>query len=238
MRWRSKGISTILASILFFAIFIGIIPWSIVKASAESSRWNVINVNNITGNDIVSKAYDLINRGAVRTNSTDWTTRTGYGSQLCFDCSGFVYRVLREVGLTSDRKNYNEGTDANGNYYITAHTQEQRYYGENLQSAVDSYKSTGSLSGFMSGDLLFYSYDGGNSVGHVAIYEEGGKCVHSFNSGVKSTSFYCGGWYNGQTLDSFLFAACRVVTSGSSNQYLNRCTPYQSWLSIETTKST
>lgn len=172
--------------------------------ASASVRWDVINAKGVSGEDIVAQARTYL--GVPYTNSTNHQIRTGYGSTMAFDCSGFAYRVCRDVGLTSSRANYSEGKDDNGNYYITAHTQEQRYYGTDISYLIENVNK-GDCTGLQAGDLLFFTGDNVN-VSHVAIYSGNGTIIHSE------------GWEGCvaehpinryPTSDNWYFAACRLV---------------------------
>lgn len=210
---KKRMLSLVLVSVLLCTVFVQ-------PARAESDRWEVINTGNVTGEDIVAKAREFY--GTPYTSSSDYRTRTGFGDPVRFDCSGFVYRVLREVDLGSPRPNYTmgfsdpdgnalEGRNSAGYYYITAHTQEQRYYGTRLTDAVNQYIATGDYSGFKPGDLMCFSYNGGSRISHMGIYIGEGKVIHATTSkGVYETHLTQGGWPNGQLGDS-LVDATRLV---------------------------
>ena len=168
----------ILSLLLAVVMLCAMLPQIPMEASAVS--YDVININGITGEDIVAQARKYLGVPYDTSGGNYWY-RTGFGNTMMFDCSGFVYRVCRDVGLASSRQNYTEipeGQDAYGNYYITAHTQEQRYYGENISAALNKYITTGDYSDLRPGDLLFLTSDN-SSVSHVVIYAGNGKIVHS-----------------------------------------------------------
>ena len=178
----------IFSFLLALAMLVGMLPMMATEADAAS--YDVINTKGITGADIVSKAREYLGV-PYDTSGGDYKSRTGFGSKMMFDCSGFVYRVCREVGLASSRKNYTmgvndpngkplEGQDANGNYYITAHTQEQRDYGQDISAAVKKYMDTGDYSDLRAGDLLFVTSNN-SSVSHVVIYAGNGKIVNAID---------------------------------------------------------
>ena len=84
----------------------------------------------------------------------------GGASPSGFDCSGFVYYVLKQVGLTPYRtpaSQYNQGT------YVAK---------INLQA----------------GDVVFFSSNSGSSITHVGIYAGNGQFIHAPNS--RSTVSY------------------------------------------------
>ena len=212
----------ILSVVLLVAMLATLLPSMPIKAKA-ANRWEVINTGNVTGQDIAARAEFYI--GAGRYDGSNYKERTGFGTTLHFDCSGFVYRVLRDLDLGSTQPNVNvgqldpygnyfEGKNSAGYYYITAHTQNQRYYGKQLSEAVSLYKRTGDYSLFQPGDLMVFSYNGGASVSHMAIYVGDGKVVHSTSSrGVYKTALSQTGWPNGK-LGNSLIDANRLVTDG------------------------
>lgn len=78
----------------------------------------------------------------------------GGSSPSGFDCSGFVYYVLKQVGLSPYRtpaSQYTQGT------YVAK---------INLQA----------------GDVVFFSSNSGNSITHVGIYAGSGQFIHAPNS--------------------------------------------------------
>ena len=208
------------AGILSVLLVLSLLPKPI-RAAQETTRWDVKNPGNVTGQDIADRARYYI--GALRYSGSDYRTRTGFTEPQMFDCSGFVYRVCRDVGLGSTRKNYNigaydnegkplEGQNASGYYYITAHTKEQRFYGEELTEAVARYRTSQDYSGFQPGDLLFLDYNGDQKTDHATVYVGDGKVVHSSSSkGVVETKLSQNGWY-GHTMGHWVFAASRLIT--------------------------
>lgn len=190
----------IISLVLAVLMLVSVVPLGV----SASDRWDVINDNGVSGEDIVNQARTYL--GVPYTNSTNHQIRTGYGSTMAFDCSGFAYRVCRDLGLTSSRANYSEGKDSNGNYYLTAHTQEQRYYGTDISYLVENINK-GDCNGLKAGDLLFFTGDDVN-VSHVAIYSGNGTIIHSE------------GWEGCvaehpvnryPTSNNWYFAACRLV---------------------------
>jgi len=222
---RKRIVSFLLAFVMIFMLLIECVPQSALKVRASSTKWDVINTNGISGDDIVAQARTYLGV-PYDTSGGNYQYRTGFGSSMMFDCSGFVYRVCRDVGLASSRPNYTqipEGQDSNGNYYITAHTQEQRYYGMSLSEAVSLYGSNKDYSGFKPGDLLFFSYNGGSSVSHVGIYTSNGYVINATTSrGIVETPLSQSGWPNG-TLGASLFDAVRLITCEHSYSDIGIC---------------
>jgi len=140
---------------------------------------------------------------------------------MMFDCSGFVYRVCRDVGLASSRQNYTmgqydnegkplEGQDTYGNYYITAHTQEQRYYGEDISTAVKKYMDSGDYSDLYPGDLLFITNDN-SSVSHVVIYAGNGIIIHSEGYQGYVAEHPISRYHKNNNGSNWYFDGCRLV---------------------------
>ena len=88
----------ILSVVLLVAMLATLLPSMPIKAKA-ANRWEVINTGNVTGQDIAARAEFYI--GAGRYDGSNYKERTGFGTTLHFDCSGFVYRVLRDLDLGS-----------------------------------------------------------------------------------------------------------------------------------------
>lgn len=226
-----KTLSFILAVVLmmlcFFQIKTGV--------NAESEQWDVINTRGVTGDDIVAQAQKYIGAGY---SNASYKTRTGFTTPQKFDCSGFVYRVCRDVGLASSHENSNMGVYDNdgkllegsneAGYYITAHTGRQRNYGDKLTSAVNNYLANGDYSGFKPGDLLFFDYksNGTGGTDHVGIYTSNGKIINATSSkGIVETSLSQTGWPDGK-LGNSLFDAVRLVEScrHSNRNSCGKCT--------------
>ncbi len=76
-----------------------------------------------------------------------------------FDCSGFVFYVLKHMGVSTSRRS------ASG------------------FSAVDSWVKITSQSALIPGDLLFFKSDNSDRISHTGIYLGGGKFIHASASG-------------------------------------------------------
>lgn len=194
-------------ALILFAASLPIADFAI-DANATNRR-NVINTHNISGSDIVAQARKYL--GVPYTDSDNHQFRTGYGTTMAFDCSGFVYRVCKDVGLTSSVANYSEGKDSNGNYYLTAHTQEQRYYGTDISNLIENVNK-GDCSGLQAGDLLFFTSNN-VTVSHVAIYSGNGTIIHS-ESAARCVAEHPVSRY--PTSNNWYFAACRLITSNNT----------------------
>ena len=223
---RKRIVSLLMAFVLVCTLVTPCILNGSLKSEAIETKWDVINTRGISGNDIVAQARTYLGV-PYDTSGGNYQYRTGFGSTMMFDCSGFVYRVCRDVGLASSRQNYTqipEGQDAYGNYYITAHTQEQRYYGTSLSNLVTHYKTSKDVSDFKPGDLLFFSYNGGSSTSHVGIYTSNGCVINATTSrGIVETPLSQNGWPNG-TLGNSLFDAVRLITCEHSYNDIGICT--------------
>lgn len=99
---------------------------------------------NASGSDILAEAQKYLG------------TRYVYGgaSPSGFDCSGFVYYVLKQLGFTSYRMLEDQIT---------------------LGTAVDK-------SDLEVGDVVFFANTYGSGISHVGIYAGGGQFIHSPNS--------------------------------------------------------
>lgn len=219
MKKTKKILSLVLAVLMLMAT----VPF--VIGTANSERWDIINAKNISGNDIVKQARTYLGV-PYDTSGGNYKYRTGFGDTMMFDCSGFVYRVCRDVGLASSRKNYTmgqtdhegkplEGQDSNGNYYITAHTQEQRYYGEDISASVKKYIDTGDYSELQAGDLLFIT-NNNSSVSHVVIYSGEGTIVHSEGYQGCVSEHPINRYHINNNKSNWYFAGCRLVKKGTT----------------------
>ena len=209
MMKKVRSFLCIAIALILFAASLPIADFAI-DAKATNRR-NVINIHNISGSDIVAQARNYLGV-PYDTSGGNYQYRTGYGSTMMFDCSGFVFRVCKDVGLTSNVANYSEGKDINGNYYLTAHTQEQRYYGTDISSSLQKYINTGDFSELKAGDLLFLTSNN-SSVSHVAIYSGSGTIIHS-EGWAGCVSEHPIGRY--PTSNNWYFAACRLITSNNT----------------------
>lgn len=219
MKKTKKILSLVLAVLMLMAT----VPF--VIGTANSERWDVINAKNVSGSDMVKQARTYLGV-PYDTSGGNYKYRTGFGDTMMFDCSGFVYRVCRDVGLASSRKNYTmgltdpsgkplEGQDSNGNYYITAHTQEQRYYGEDISASVKKYIDTGDYSELQAGDLLFIT-NNNSSVSHVVIYSGEGTIVHSEGYQGCVSEHPINRYHSNNNKSNWYFAGCRLIEKGTT----------------------
>ena len=76
-----------------------------------------------------------------------------------FDCSGFVYYVLKYMGISTSR------------------------YSASGFSNIDAWDIVSSQSGLEPGDLLFFKSDSSTRIGHTGIYIGDGTFIHASSSG-------------------------------------------------------
>jgi len=211
--------------ILSFMLVVLMLVSAVPMVTNAADRWDVINANGVSGSDIVKQAKTYLGV-PYDTSGGNYKYRTGFGDTMMFDCSGFVYRVCRDVGLASSRKNYTmgltdtngkplEGQDSNGNYYITAHTQEQRYYGVDISASVKKYIDTGDYSELQAGDLLFIT-NNNSSVSHVVIYSGEGTIVHSEGYQGCVSEHPINRYHINNNKSNWYFAGCRLIEKGTT----------------------
>ena len=207
----------IISLLLAVAMVTALIPQISISAKANSTQRDVINVNHISGDAIVAQARTYLGI-PYDTSGGNYRDRTGFGDTMMFDCSGFVYRVCRDVGLASSAPNevyVPEGQDAYGNYYITAHTWYQRYYGQDISDAVRKYVSSGDYSDLQPGDLLFITNDN-SSVTHVAIYSGDGTIIHSEGYAGCVSEHPINRYHPNNNSSNWYFDGCRLVDDTSA----------------------
>lgn len=107
-------------------------------------------------------------------------------------------------------ENHQKGQDDNGNYYITADTRYQRYYGTDISSSVKKYIDTGDHSELKAGDLLFVTSDN-SSISHVVIYEGNGTIIHSEGYQGCVAEHSIDRYHSSKNKSNWYFAACRLV---------------------------
>ena len=76
-----------------------------------------------------------------------------------FDCSGFVYYVLKNIGISTRR------------------------YSAAGFSGVSSWTEISSLGALKEGDLMFWKSDSSSRISHTGIYLGDGKIIHASSSG-------------------------------------------------------
>ena len=76
-----------------------------------------------------------------------------------FDCSGFVYYVLKYMGLSTPR------------------------YSASGFSDVESWEEISSIDSLEPGDLVFFKSDSSSRIGHTGIYIGAGEFIHASSSG-------------------------------------------------------
>jgi hypothetical protein len=136
IKMKKKFFSSILLAIFIFAAFI-------------------VSVNAATGSEIASKAREQLGKSY---SSTD---RLGPDS---FDCSGLVYYVCNQLGISMSSGNCNS----------------QMSYG----TAVDysAFKSSFDCSNLQEGDLIFFDYGSDGVPDHVGIYSGNGNMIDALTS--------------------------------------------------------
>lgn len=117
-----------------------------IKKQSTDGKASAKNIT-ITAQELLGKKY-----------------RTGGTGPNTFDCSGFVYYVLKSYGLSTPRS-----------------SREMSEY-----SKWGMIDSKGDL---VAGDLVFFKSPGsGSGVGHVGIYLGGGEFIHSSSGSAKSVT--------------------------------------------------
>lgn len=123
----------------------GVGPGTNLTASSASTV-----PTNVSGSQILAEAQKYLG----------CPYRAGGASPSGFDCSGFVYYVLKQVGLSPYRTPASQFTQG---------------------IAVEKAKLS-------AGDIVFFSSNAGKSLTHVGIYAGNGKFIHAPNS--RSTVSY------------------------------------------------
>ena len=119
-----------------------------------------VSTGSVTGGQILAEAQKYLGTPYVY----------GGASPSGFDCSGFVYYVLKQLGFSPYRtpaSQFNQGTPVSK---------------ENLQA----------------GDIVFFAGTGASGISHVGIYAGNGQFIHSPNSRstVSYSSLTSGYWAN------------------------------------------
>lgn len=117
---------------------------------------NVITANAATGSDMVSFAQSV--------SGVYYTTGQSRLGPNTFDCSGFVYYVCSNVGISMSSGN----------------TETQRTYGTDVDHSA--LKSSNNYSNLKAGDLIFMDWGGDGVSDHVGIYIGNGKMIHCWSS--------------------------------------------------------
>lgn len=173
----AMGLSTIPFSAQAAIIPIEVKPAESGNDANGNGRYDIINTRNATGWDIVNEAKKWLGKGATYwSGSSPWpdcvTKRMGFpqsDGSIHFDCSGFVSRVLNDVGLRCDEWTCNYGntllTQTYGNNYISTNLDYQRRYRIDIDAEVQRAKN-GDWSGMQPGDIITFV----SSNNHVLIY--------------------------------------------------------------------
>lgn len=124
----------------------GVVPSAAALNGAPSSGSAVPSEKNlsVTGSQILNEARKYLGTPYV----------AGGASPSGFDCSGFVYYILKQLGFSP---------------YRTPASQYQ--HGNAVSKAT-----------LQEGDLVFFSSNSGKSITHVGIYAGGGQFIHAPNS--------------------------------------------------------
>lgn len=163
---------------LAVSVCFSLIPVLCLTASA-SGRYEVENTRNATGYDIVNEAKKWATEGATYWSyyepwreSIYW--RTGYlcNGQKSFDCSGFVSRVLNDVGFRGASYAPYGGSgyvlsDNYGSRFIGISIEELVNYGRDISDAVQRAKG-GDYSQLQAGDII--GWTSGALGRHIIIY--------------------------------------------------------------------
>jgi len=137
----------------------------------------LLNPNNVTGEQIVAEARKWKGKGAVyRSGCSPWEDsiawRTGYYDPLSFDCSGFVGRVMNDLGFRGANYTPSYGNTAlyqnYGAGYICIDLEDQVRYGKSLNEEV-AMARLGDWSGLKAGDIIAWR-DSTYTTDHVIIY--------------------------------------------------------------------
>ena len=183
--------------------------------------------NGITGQDIVDEARSWTSKGiySATYNSSGWDNgkgvarRSGYNSYigesgLSFDCSGFVSRVLNDVGFRGNVDIADCVYKVKYGNYISSDMCYMFRYGECLNDILDKVNA-GDYSDLQPGDILGWCclHDGGGATNnnHIVIYAGDGKMVEfTYSQGYRDTNMSV---YNGR----FVRAARYVPKNGGSD---------------------
>jgi cell wall-associated NlpC family hydrolase len=100
-----------------------------------------------------------------------------------FDCSGFIYYILKNAGLAVNRMS------------------------PSAFSSISSWQKITNIEDLQIGDIVFFDSETGNYINHMGIYVGGGSFIHaSQGMGGVVRSPMTGGYYN----QNFAFAK-RIV---------------------------
>jgi cell wall-associated NlpC family hydrolase len=90
-----------------------------------------------------------------------------------FDCSGFIYYILKNSGLSVNRMS------------------------PSAFSMQNAWQKVSNIEDLQIGDLVFFNSDAGNYINHMGIYLGGGSFIHASQSlGAVVRSTMTGGYYN------------------------------------------
>ena len=115
-----------------------------LSGSSSSSSQEQTTLANVTGSQILAKAQQYLGTPYVY----------GGASPAGFDCSGFVYYVLKSLGYSPNR------------------TPADQYVHGSFVAKAD----------LKVGDIVFFANTAGSGISHVGIYSGNGQFIHSPNS--------------------------------------------------------
>lgn len=123
---------------------LGVVPSAAALSGSSSSSKEQTTFANVTGSQILSKAQQYLGTPYVY----------GGASPAGFDCSGFVYYVLKTLGYSPNR------------------TPADQYVHGTFVAKAD----------LKVGDIVFFANTAGSGISHVGIYSGNGQFIHSPNS--------------------------------------------------------
>ncbi len=163
-------------------------PNELPVPSVAAGRQALVNTNNASGQDIISSARSWAGSGATYWSGIDpWYEsvywRTGYTCQgrTSFDCSGFVSRVLNDVGFRGAYcpNGYNVMSEKYGNNYIGISIEDLVAYGEDITSEVLAAKN-GDYSGLLPGDVIGWTNNGRHVIFYAGLNAQGSPTIVEF----------------------------------------------------------
>ena len=209
-----------------------------------SGRYEVLNTKNVSGAAIVNEAKKWLNAGATYWSGIDpWEKsiawRTGYtcDGQTSFDCSGFVARVLNDVGFRGASYAPAYGNNVlktnYGSNFIAISIEDLVNYGTNINNAVSRAKN-GDYSDLAIGDIIgWVNGTPAEYKRHIIIYA---GLVNNVPYMIEFTGSGC--LYRAVTAkyQSLFESGARLTLESLS--YLDKCTYLPSYLTIKATTST
>lgn len=173
-----RVLSVLLIIVIVMTSMVTFVPTMEVEAS---DRYEITNDRNITGEDILNEARKWAKKGAKYWSGTSpwqasiyWRTGYTYQGQTSFDCSGFVGRILNDVGYRSVSYKCSYGDcilkQKYGSNFIAISIEDLVKYGKNINAAVQKAKN-GDYSDLRPGDVIGWtSRDVPAGSRHVIFY--------------------------------------------------------------------